>query len=217
LNSFEFPGIGALDALEFTFLFFLFLSFLHRKRDLSMGYGRLAREFSQRPPAILQTNYVIKLRHHVQQKKETPRPTSHAPAKRRLTVASPITIREDPTTDSDYPKDFVCFLFKQLRSTALPAMAIRSQRVQPRSVAASRNLVALRQAPRRGARARRPVPSSEFQSMSFCRWDELRAASLALGHFAYPLRIEGIGCADDDHRHDLPRRGLDRLWRLVVA
>jgi hypothetical protein len=50
-----------------------------------------------------------------------------------------------------------------------------------------------------------------------CRWDELRAASLALGHFAYPLRIEGIGCADDDHRHDLPRGGLDRLWRLVVA
>jgi hypothetical protein len=55
-----------------------------------------------------------------------------------LTVASPITIRGDPTTDSDYPKDFVCFLVKQLRSAALPTMAIRSQRNQPRSVGASR-------------------------------------------------------------------------------
>jgi hypothetical protein len=102
-----------------------------------MGYGRLAREFSQSPPAILQTNYVIKLRPPATEKRN---PTPHSPCPGKTALDRRLANNDpgDPTTDSDYPKDFVCFLVKQLRSAALPTMAIRSPRIQPRSVAVSR-------------------------------------------------------------------------------
>jgi hypothetical protein len=99
-----------------------------------MGYERLGREILSTPL----TNSTWQLSHSVSPsrttEKKTPRPTSHARVKRRLTVASPMTIRGDPTTDSDYPKDFVCFLVKRPGSAALRAVAILAQRVHSSSV-----------------------------------------------------------------------------------
>jgi hypothetical protein len=151
-----------------------------------MGYGRLAREFSQCPPAILQTNYVIKLRHPATEKRN---PTPHIPAsaKRRFD-------RRLANNDPGRPchgfrlSERLCLLFGQAaslcgapddgdpvsaQSAALRRRLAQAARQQEGHRFAwgrqrpERDLVALRQAPRGCARPRPPAPSSEFQSMSF--------------------------------------------------
>jgi hypothetical protein len=195
-----------------------------------MGYGRLAREFSQRPPAILQTNYVIKLRHPATEKRN---PTPHIPCPGKTALDRRLANNDPGRPYHGFRlSERLCLLFGQAaslcgapddgdpvsaHSAALRrrlAQAARQREGHRFACASSATRVRSRSAAPRAPRRRSTKASGALERVPvdiLCGGDELRAASLALDHFAQPLRIGGIDRADDDHRHDLPRRGLDRL------